>query len=762
MLKVRLWNKNLGTFVVDDDPDGINEVEQILRRSKKADGVTYEISLDLEFIKRAKSFIQTVYESEGIEGVIIVDVFEYDPNTLKWETYYTGKIALKRYIVTETKLKTNIEQSGFEIKVMNLTDVDVDIESLLSQGGSGIPATPMETIVFHAKKIIKTLNATPIDGTEFAQLDVFEMVVPNDVLGGTVNRDQVAYGQIDTTNLIAQELPTTFALPFGYLDFGLGMGPGAKTVSDYETFLNAQKDVRNNFQRIDESSVLNGKIKLTLKHSVYVRNDGGDVDISGEGALGHVEVHAWFEHRDVDDNIITLDHIGEWDMSGVGGNERIGSFETFTYNITNLSLDVGDKLYLYTTHRVWGSYEQPTGGTDGHLWHEFRVEADIDEVDGEPNTVIELSADTEFPETETNCVMVYEALNKCAQYMTDQSVALKSDFFGRTDSIDVYDEDGPGSLIAITNGANIRKLENAKLFINWTEIFESLSARHCLGWGIEKNDDGEPVLVVEPKTYFWDKDNLIIELDCVSDLEKSVAMEYYYNQVEIGYPKLDVGQLNGLDEFNTLRRWKLPITQTNSKLIVSSKYKTSGYEIETQRRLIGSTKDSKLDEANFMVKVVRDGGGFKTEKNENHPVVENLYDPASAYNLYFAPGRMIRAWAEVLASNVIKFTNKILTFTYGDGNFNLVSRETSEPANIAENGDVDISEITPIWEPEIYKFTYPIDRHQMKLIRQNPYGYIRFKDSGGNVKDGFILEVRHDPNQKMGDFQLLKVHRPTI
>jgi hypothetical protein len=48
----------------------------------------------------------------------------------------------------------------------------------------------------------------------------------------------------------------------------------------------------------------------------------------------------------------------------------------------------------------------------------------------------------------------------------------------------------------------------------------------------------------------------------------------------------------------------------------------------------------------------------------------------------------------------------------------------------------------------------------MKLIRENPYGYIRFKDNLNNVKDGYVLEVKHDPNKRMGEFELLKVYRP--
>jgi hypothetical protein len=765
LLKVQLWNKNLGTLDVTPDPIGLNETEHILKRSSDAHGVFQEISLEMEFIKRSKAFIQSVYETEGIQGVIIVNMFRYDSNAFKMKPYYTGKIALKRYVSTKTGIKTHIDQTGFEVKVASLVDVDVDMDALLSQGGVGIPATTLEAILFHAKKIIKESVKKPTDGNEFQQIGVYGLTFPDvPPLGpDTSSFDVISIGQFDDGQVIGDELTESFSTPYGWAvvpppEFGSYIPAGPGTEAGYIDFLELHKD-RNPKRIAREAGVMSVNLTLAYKHEVEAVNTGGDVDVDGCGSssLGHVEIWSWFEHRNTLDEIISIEKIGEWDMSGCGSDIRAGDFETKNFVRTGINVAVGDKFYVYETVRIYGDYEHPTiPDGDGNVSHAFRIQADVELTD------FTFVQETVFPEQLVSCYMVFEALKKCAQYMTDQVIAFKSTFFGRTDTVPSYPVDGPGSLIAITNGGKIRQLPDTKVFIKWSEIIESLSARHCLGWGFERDAEGKQSIVVEELPYFYNKDSMIMDVGCVSDLEKIVSVKHYNNQVEFGFPKLDIGQFNGLDEFNTMRRDTTPITEINSKLTITSKYKTSGFEIESQRRLFGSTKDSRLDQLNFMVNVIRDGLGFKSARNENYPVVENLYDPDSAYNLYFAPGRGVRTWLKVLASNVTKLADKILKFTYGDGNFKLVSRETSEPEPIAEDEDIDMTDVEPLWENEIYKFDCPLDATGMDLIRANPYGYIRFKDHLGNVKDGYVMEVRHDPAQGMGEFELLKVYRNPV
>src|SRR5690348_2212776 len=167
MLRVQLSNSLIGSLVLDqsedglDDPKGLETLEQTVKRSDENDGVMFEITLSLDWTKRAKSFIQSVYAVTGIESEIIVNLYERDPNARKWEFYYVGKLDMTRYSIDEVMVTMPIQQTGFQRKVLNLLDVDVDLETQFSQGGTPLPATPTVDLEYHAKKIIKGLDASP-------------------------------------------------------------------------------------------------------------------------------------------------------------------------------------------------------------------------------------------------------------------------------------------------------------------------------------------------------------------------------------------------------------------------------------------------------------------------------------------------------------------------------------------------------------------------------------------------------------------------
>lgn len=804
MLRVQLSNEFVGTLVMDDaDPKGLDKLSQTIKRSAENDGVIHEISLALDWPKKARSFIKTVYDNLGIEGVIIVNVFERNANARKWELFYTGVLDLTKYSITETLVTLPINQTGFQKKVLNLLDIDVDIETLESQGGEGLAATPSIDLEYHAKRILKTYNASPTDNNEFQQLDA--MTMHFDHGGDDIYRDVVTYGQIDNSDSSkGNELTNVFTLPYGYQPIAVDKPAGHTVVQ----FLQNNKNPRNEIYRATEAGNLRRvDIKLTLKHEVDARNDGGDVDICGSGALGDVEFQAWIEHRRANNDIVSINSIGSmWNTPGCGGFNRVSAFETKTFTASNVPVLIGDKFYVYFTARVYGTYEEPaTIGRDGSVAHTFKVTADKD------NTFILFQNETEFAATQHKTIMIYEALSKMAQYYTDQQDALRSTFFGRTDTNPAYPGDGKGSLMGLTTGRILRNLGNepawnniksyfigdrvtfglnsytAKtnnvnkqpdtedtdwkdegltskykktMFLNLEESVKNLNSLWCLGMGFE-TIDGSQKLVIEEKAHFYNKENLILELGCVSNLKKEVALNYYYSQVEIGYPKIDAGQVNGVDEANTLRRYIAPLTQAKSKLTLTSTYKSSGYEIESQRRLQNKTVDSRNDESVFMTMVRRSGLSFETDRNQDFDYVSNLYDPDTAYNLKIMPGRNIRRWIQVLGATLWANTTKVFKFGYGEGNYEVVSKITSEPAEVNEKGDVDVSpSVTiPIWYPEIYTFKHPMTSDQFKIVRANPYGFFKFKDNLDNVMEGYLLELSREPNINLADFKLLRVYR---
>jgi hypothetical protein len=358
--------------------------------------------------------------------------------------------------------------------------------------------------------------------------------------------------------------------------------------------------------------------------------------------------------------------------------------------------------------------------------------------------------------------LIFEALNKMFQFYSDQTDCFRSEYFGRVDSVVPYPADGRGSISSIASGAYIRRLAERTTFINGNDFFGALNAIHCLGLGFEYRD-GKQVVVMEPIEYFYNKDLLILDLGPVSELERVVDTKSYANQIENAYGKIDIQKTNGIDEPNTMRRWKYPITQIETKQLATTKYKTSGYEIEDQRRKGSTTEDSKNDEINFLFSLVRDGGGFKPKKMEGYTLVENVFDPASMYNLDFSPRRNLDNWLKIVAVALYKSPDKTITFSMGEGNYLMVTQKVGETAPKPEGGlgvKVDLSGVAPLYMPERYKFNCPLTSIQMKRIREVPYGYFIFQEyRGGPNLEGYLSKVTRSDKKKLGTFELLKVFR---
>jgi hypothetical protein len=275
--------------------------------------------------------------------------------------------------------------------------------------------------------------------------------------------------------------------------------------------------------------------------------------------------------------------------------------------------------------------------------------------------------------------------------------------------------------------------------------------------------DGRQVVVVEPLSYFYNKDSLILDLGPVSDFHRIIDVKQYANQIETNYGKIDIQKTNGIDDPNGLRRWRYPITQVSTKQLATTKYKVSPYEIEDQRRLINSTEDSKNDDNNFFIDLIRDGLSFKPRIMEGFTLVENLYSPETTYNLNLSPRRNLDNWLKVVAISLYKSVNKSIEFASGEGNYFMTTQKVGEAAPKPEGGPgvkVDLTNVLPLYLPERYKFNCPLSSDSMSLIRNNPYGYFIFQEyRGGPNLEGFLSKVTREAKKKLGTFELLKVAR---
>ena len=760
MLRVQLINDYLGSIVLDkEDPIDINEVTKTLKRSEKYDGIVFEIVIELSFISEGRAFIKQSYEiGGGIDAEVFVNIYDRDPNNREWELYYTGQINYERYELDEDKVVITIEQTGFQRRLLNLSNTKVDLETQISENGIVLPPQNVQEILFHSKIIDKQYKAAPGSLEEYIQGGVNSLTIDR---GGALGLEKdvglMAYGQFDTNDAQLDDIEESFQTLSNFVTSDL----------DYATLINCNTDseytavfTQELISKIgpnlvaQEDGNLNGIVNIHLKPKIIGTNEGGDIDICGNGTVGSWEVVAWMVIVNDLNEIKTVNRIGTWNTPGCGLYEREGEFEEHSI-IINEDLDRGDSVYLFSTYRVWGTYKNVDLLERGYIYYSYGVEYGN-------NFIVDFKQSTTFEPTTVQCIMIHEAVERCVQRYTNQIECFRSPILGRTDI--GYEEDGELALIAITNGNRIRSAEDKQVFASFNDLIEFINMVGCIGFSVEKDESGKSIVVLDKKERFFDKDTIAVSLGKVRGVKKVVAPERYFNKITIGYSgKIDIKQVNGVDEFNTIRNYTLPIFNTKNDLPISTAIRASGYQIENQRRLQITTKDSNQDDDLFCVSVVRtDDGGYRSKRTEDYEHFENINQSETGYNYDLTPGRAILKWSRIMASNLIRHKGiKQAVFSYGEGNYLAATKKLNEP-EVRENNSIDLSEVEPIWDNEDYILKdVPLSRDQEKALSQNPRGVVQFEDRFGNLMEGFISTkgVEIDSNTGKGDFTLWRVYR---
>jgi len=154
----------------------------------------------------------------------------------------------------------------------------------------------------------------------------------------------------------------------------------------------------------------------------------------------------------------------------------------------------------------------------------------------------------------------------------------------------------------------------------------SFQAMDGVGFGYEFNaTTNKDVFRIEPYDYFY-QDTEIMRIESMDwpSYEESIASEYIYNKIKIGYEKYAKEGTQVLDEFNTEHEYQTPIKTQESEFVQKSPFSASGYLIESQRRLAynpDSNTSGSDDDTNFVISTIE----TSTVVSETHVV--NFNDP---------------------------------------------------------------------------------------------------------------------------------------
>lgn len=705
--------------VICEDPIGWDSLGIILHRDEKYHGVATEFSEEqLGFIKSGKRYLSQAYEVGGIEAEVELEIQLYDPNEFAWETYRKHRIDFTDAKETATTFSVGVDNAGFTQRFLNRDDTQVNLLTNDSVSGFASQAPLPITVELHSKAILQQYDAQ-IKDSPVRSAPVF-------ITDGE-SRFQTIYfgfGEPTINDLKLQSISGTLVtVPEG----------GPEAVPIYV----AQEAGDFDF-RINSSST------LTISRT---GNGNGDFD--------KVDCRVCFRINDEQPKILEKFS----DRAGGGTYTR----HLYIAHDQIRPLAINDRVYLYAILHVYDI----SGGIFGYR---FQVEMNYNE-----GSFLRINARTTTLPTTAPGLLVYEALNRLARAITDEQDCFRSQFFGRTDTLPSYAQDGTGSLLFVTGGFQARgfPLEMKGLFASWGELIDSLVALYNVGVGIERLPNGKEILVVEEHAYFYPEDVVLDLLEPVT-VETTVLSSLHYNTAEFGYQKWSPQQTNGLDEYNTRHEYSLPLTQVKNKYSQICKYITAGHYIELTRRNrydATATADTSSDNDNFLICLLRNQGygGFQTERNQKATVLEGVLSPDTVYNLRLSPHRMLLRHAPSFGAGLIQRDDHQVRFSFGEGNYHLKSKFFEEELIIVENADTYVHDTRgqilgigalplPLWRPQSYSFTATCTAAQMQQLLSNPRGRVRFRDDTGQVREGWIREVKHDLNKRTATFTLLRCY----
>lgn len=816
MISYKFYLRNnqdtIPAYVEVDEPIGWDGVEFTLQRSDLYEGLENLYSDDLTFNGLSWEILSSAFDLFGFDALLDFKIETYSKNVLINTIETVINMSFYRQIGNEITVK--LESSSFERKFKNRIETKVNFNDENSVEGIELTAIESFDLGLHSKEIIVGSERVLSDDYNLetykyskggAQLDY--AAPPYNILAystgsiasgsGFTLIEKAFYFQYDFSEILINDenigdfygllySASETANPYlkvkysGNINIDLNFNVSARTQTDDNS--SNLLGLLAKINGCSDSDTINGlRLTATFFFELYIRI-GSTIyiyPVSSDSRTGCTEEYFG-------------DLIGKINWEGNSNDPADG--DTITdkpdkYRFVNVALNqtfpcnAGDDIYVLLRLRTSGEYEKRLANTDilvyAHSW-----------IDKENSYLKFSNTSIEVPSI-AKSYLIYESFNRVCEAITDTPNAFRSNFFGRTNSSpQTYGLNGCSAWVALTNGLNIRRMldKDFNLFpfiTNFFDLFKSCNAIWNLGCRVEQDEDGNYYIRVEPKEYFYDNTEEIFTINQASNIEKTFAVEKLYNDVEIGYDKWEIENINGLDEFCTKHFYEIPLINVKQKLNQLSPYIASGYIIEMTRRVQYSdnpTSDWQFDNDNFIIAtnnqlVISDkytsppvaesyDPGQVAERNENYIQVTNLISPESCYNLRLSPGNMILNWFKSLAPAILLKPDKRIKFVHGYANITLFTEKIDScsiaaPGGFKESQHIQLSsteasslENIALFTPVYINFEYPIDFCNFITIKDQSNKLIRV-NCGQLSYFGFIKELKFKPGDETANFKIL-------
>lgn len=802
---------NAQRLALPTEPLGWEEVRFELSRDNKWQGVLTTFVGELIFICEAKTFIESIYHTLGVEAVVYLEIYgicetvdllyrgRLDLATLQWNAYGgltcmildggAGRTLLNR-ISLKVNLLANETVGGLALNPLPplaLLDNEngLPIRAQLVADWNGLTAWGQDLDGF------PTNLGGAVCTTAVGKLGILSCADDSDVVDSLNNEHLLQYYLTPGWDTLYNELKeyTAPVLDFGnYTENecdGLGINDSAERPPVLLKALAAgsyhlQTCVCGRFvvwvSTDGRESCASGRtndFEGARVRFVATVNDGPPIELTAAPAA--------YLAPNILSNDLTRCDGGVFNFDLPGDIPHYLDTELCFEIDTQIDLAVGDELRIFVLIDVKGRWLRPDFGACICAF----FYGCLSEV-----CCLRLSLDSRvtYANSQIVGIMVQEAGARLAQSVTDNAITFYSDYFGRADGMPYPTvSDGCGSRLFLTNGLNIRQFPaqlttlpppdtcgygtpesvQATLFLSIQELLDGLDALHNIGFELTTYQ-GQTVLRIEPKEYFYQNNILLVinDLDLYeSEYSCKVRFDLYYSEFSGGYRNWESESVNGLLEYNSARNWRTGLATSPNRLERVCDFVGSGYTFERVRRKpfaeFGSTDDP-FDHQIFILCTEQTDSSpgiyyaVTAEKGAEPPTNEILF-PTECYNFRIRPRANAVRWANVLAvGGYPQYIDPVLVYNDGSGNaFAAGGDPLTGLCNLpysVENQAINLFEARSpvVLIPEEIQFRYPISFATFNAIRQQPYGRI--------IVNGFpyyILSLRYLPNDR-SEFSLIK------
>lgn len=391
------------------------------------------------------------------------------------------------------------------------------------------------------------------------------------------------------------------------------------------------------------------------------------------------------------------------------------------FNFTNIELDEGDVLYF----GVYQFLRLPTPGQDTPARESGWVSVEEADIHITNNITTEI----------TNCLAF------TAKTLFERLIAKINGFHIPTQSFILSDF---WSNLLITSGDAIRGIDSPVIKTSFVDFFDSINSLTPIGFSV---DNGVPTL--EDRSYYMRPNLVALQIGEVKNLRVTVATDYVYNTIKIGYQDQKYERVLGREEYNVEQNYTTPITRIQKELNLVSKYRADQLGIDDLRLTPPEDnedeKDKESDNNVFFIQALKTETPkvYTVENLENYKEVNGIESRSFYYNLGITPKKNLLRHGSLIRSFLHHYEGRHISFQSATKNTDLTTVSTSNEV-VKERSSILVSNLgEPIFMPLLATFSYPIDNNVSAVLNDRASGIVVFSHNGYEYR-GYIVSVSTD------------------